>query len=106
MPHHIPFECMVGCNSVFLLYNDLAEFFTACVNHHVQFIYLFIYFNTSISENGMPMPTSVFLVLEMSPEILCSAMRSLNTLGKFQVFTNTGTSDEVADYVIFLDHII
>jgi len=54
----------------------------------------------------MPMPTSVFLVLEMSPEILCSAMRSLNTLGKFQVFTNTGTSDEVADYVIFLDHII
>jgi hypothetical protein len=31
---------------------------------------------------------------------------SLNTLEKFQVFTNTGTSDEVADYVIFLDHIL
>jgi hypothetical protein len=28
-------------------------------------------------------------------------MRCLNTLGKFEVFTNTGTSDEVADYVIF-----
>lgn len=43
MPHHIPFECMVGCNSVFLLYNDLAEFFTVCVTTMFDlFIYLFI----------------------------------------------------------------
>jgi hypothetical protein len=48
------------------------------------------------------MPMGVFLVLEMSREILCSVMCSLNS----KVFTNTGTSDEVADYVIFLDHII
>jgi hypothetical protein len=49
----------------------------------------------------MPIAYGCFLVLEMSREILCSAMCSLNTLGKFKVFTNTGTSDEVADYVIF-----